>query len=107
MCLAAAVVYMWTKRHLPFMRVKSMRFVILQVCVKPCFLVRYNDMQYKTKNTIGYSEQTFGGIMWYLGFVVRFGTFRRTGLIHVHTCANHVIFWIWVFCKIKFLVQTY
>lgn len=53
--LAAAVGFMWTKRNVNFMRVKSMRFVILQ---------------------------TFGGIMWYLGFVVRFGHFPRTGILH-------------------------
>lgn len=55
MVLAAAVGFMWTKRNMNFMRVKSMRFVILQ---------------------------TFGGIMWYLGFVVRFGHFPRTGILH-------------------------
>merc|ERR1719174_1042534 len=54
MVLAAAVGFMWTKRNVNFMRVKSMRFVILQ---------------------------TFGGIMWYLGFVVRFGHFPRTGIL--------------------------
>ena len=31
--LAVAVGFLWTKKHVSFMRIKSMRFVILQV---PC-----------------------------------------------------------------------
>lgn len=76
MLLLAAVGFMWTKRNVSFMRVKSMRFVILQ---------------------------TFGGIMWYLGFVVRFGHFPRTGILHSCSFWNfHVSivggFMIWAAC---------
>jgi len=53
--LAAAAIFMWTKRDVNFMRMKGVRLVILQ---------------------------TFGGIMWYIGFVVRFGHFPRTGILH-------------------------
>lgn len=74
--LAAAVGFMWTKRNVNFMRVKSMRFVILQ---------------------------TVGGILWYLGFVVRFGHFPRTGILSSCSLWNfHVSivcgFAIWAAC---------
>lgn len=83
--LAAAVGFMWTKRNVSFMRVKSMRFVILQ---------------------------TFGGIMWYLGFVVRFGHFPRTGILHSCSFWNfHVSivcgFMIWAACILFRLLRLH
>lgn len=83
--LAAAVGFMWTKRNVNFMRVKSMRFVILQ---------------------------TFGGIMWYLGFVVRFGHFQRTAILHSCSFWNfHVSivcgFAIWAACILFRLLRLH
>jgi len=85
MVLAAAVGFMWTKRNVNFMRVKSMRFVILQ---------------------------TFGGIMWYLGFVVRFGHFPRTGILHSCSLWNFHIsivcgFTIWAACILFRLLRLH
>lgn len=76
---------MWTKRNVNFMRVKSMRFVILQ---------------------------TFGGIMWYLGFVVRFGHFPRTGFFSSCSFWNfHVSivcgFMIWAACILFRLLRLH
>merc|ERR1712003_159583 len=83
--LAVAVGFMWTKRHVNFMRVKSMRLVILQ---------------------------TFGGILWYLGFVVRFGHFPRTGILHSCSFWNfHVSivfgFTIWATCILFRLLRLH
>lgn len=83
--LAFAVGFMWTKRDVNFMRMKSMRFVILQ---------------------------TFGGIMWYLGFVVRFGHFPRVGILQSCSFWNfHVSilcgFAIWAACIIFRLLRTH
>jgi len=83
--LSTAVGFMWTKRNVNFMRMKSMRFVILQ---------------------------TFGGIMWYLGFVVRFGHFPRTGILRSCSFWNfHVSilcgFTIWAACILFRLLRTH
>jgi len=85
MLLAAAVGFMWTKRDVNFMRMKSMPFVILQ---------------------------TFGGIMWYLGFVVRFGHFPRTGIFHSCSFWNFYVsimcgFTIWTTCILFRLLRLH
>merc|ERR1712032_388594 len=85
MVLASAVGFMWTKRHVNFMRMKSMPFVILQ---------------------------TFGDIMWYLGFVVRFGHFPRTGILHSCSLWNFHIsivcgFTIWAACILFRLLRLH
>lgn len=85
MLLASAVGFMWTKRHVNFMRVKSMPFVILQ---------------------------TVGGIMWYLGFVVRFGHFPRTGILHSCSFWNFYVsimcgFTIWTTCILFRLLRLH
>merc|ERR1712151_27036 len=85
MVLAAAVGFMWTKRHVNFMRMKSMPFVILQ---------------------------TVGGIMWYLGFVVRFGHFPRTGILHSCSFWNFYVsimcgFTIWTTCILFRLLRLH
>lgn len=85
MVLASAVGFMWTKRHVNFMRMKSMPFVILQ---------------------------TVGGIMWYLGFVVRFGHFPRTGILHSCSFWNFYVsimcgFTIWTTCILFRLLRLH
>merc|ERR1712032_1731111 len=85
MVLASAVGFMWTKRHVNFMRMKSMPFVILQ---------------------------TFGGILWYLGFVVRFGHFPRTGILHSCSFWNFYVsimcgFTIWTTCILFRLLRLH
>jgi len=85
MALAAAVGFMWTKRNETFMRVKSMRLVMLQ---------------------------TFGGIMWYLGFVARFGHFPRTGILQSCSFWNfHVSivcgFMVWAACILFRLLRLH
>lgn len=85
MALAAAVGFMWTRRNETFMRVKSMRFVMLQ---------------------------TFGGIMWYLGFVARFGHFPRTGILQSCSFWNfHVSivcgFMLWAACILFRLLRLH
>jgi len=85
MALAAAVGFMWTKRNETFMRVKSMRLVMLQ---------------------------TFGGIMWYLGFVARFGHFPRTGILQSCSFWNfHVSivcgFMLWASCILFRLLRLH
>lgn len=83
--LAAATGFMWTKRNVNFMRMKGVRFVMLQ---------------------------TFGGIMWYMGFVVRFGHFPRTGILHSCSLWNfHVSilcgFAIWAACILFRLLRLH
>jgi len=56
--------------------------------------------------------QTFGGIMWYLGFVVRFGHFPRTGILHSCSFWNfHVSivcgFMIWAACILFRLLRLH
>lgn len=85
MVLASAVGFMWTKRHVNFMRMKSMPFVILQ---------------------------TVGGIMWYLGFVARFGHFPRTGILHSCSFWNFYVsimcgFTIWTTCILFRLLRLH
>lgn len=83
--LAVAVGFLWTKKHVSFMRIKSMRFVILQ---------------------------TFGGIMWYLGFVVRFGHFPRIGIFYSCSFWNFYAsivfgFMIWAACIVFRLLRLH
>ena len=91
------------------MRIKSMRFVILQVsCMLSLSLRMFTD--HRLTNMI--TMQTFGGIMWYLGFVVRFGHFPRTGLLYSCNFWNfHVSivfgFMLWAACIVFRLLRLH
>ena len=56
--------------------------------------------------------QTFGGIMWYLGFVVRFGHFSRTGILYSCSFWNFYVsilfgFMLWAACIVFRLLRLH